>query len=53
MSPTQDQNLVQSFMQLLMSHIRDYLQLDVYKKAVPSSMELYKEPIAKGNGLYL
>eukprot|EP00931_Biecheleriopsis_adriatica_P059471 TRINITY_DN3558_c0_g2_i1.p1 TRINITY_DN3558_c0_g2~~TRINITY_DN3558_c0_g2_i1.p1 ORF type:complete len:4446 (+),score=1220.06 TRINITY_DN3558_c0_g2_i1:273-13340(+) len=31
-SPTQDQNLVQSFFYLLMSHIKDYLQLDLYKR---------------------
>ena len=31
-SPTQDQNLVQSFMNILMSHLKDFLALDVYKK---------------------
>ncbi|CAK9071077.1 unnamed protein product [Durusdinium trenchii] len=32
-SPTQDQNLVQSFMTLLMSHMKDFLNLDLYKKS--------------------
>ncbi|CAJ1434663.1 unnamed protein product, partial [Effrenium voratum] len=45
-SPTQDQNLVQSFMQLLMSHMKDFLSLDVYKKVEGSEASAKKNIVS-------
>jgi len=46
-SPTQDQNLVQSFMYLLMSHLKDSLKHDMFKKVEGS------EAISKKNTILM